>query len=785
MRGNIVDMSLVEGKVSYSKAITQGDYGQKLVFHNAQLPPSYEVHFSNDKELGSAKIKIGNSTGVDIPDEYIATGKPIYVWIFIHSTADDGETEYSCIIPVTPKSKVTPTPVTPVQQDIITETIAALNGGIAHVDEVAEAMPQQIQDALADAKASGEFDGPKGDKGDPGDKGDKGDKGDPGTKGEKGDPGIPGINGAKGDPGDKGDKGDKGDPFSVKKTFASIAEMNAYVPDPDHGKPVINSGEFVMITSTVQDPDNAKLFLKTDVGYSFITDLSGTEGMKGDPGERGPQGLKGDKGDDGFTPQIYVNDLPDNIGYQIIIITRDQQRTFYVYNGVWQQIIDDTAEDTETTKTFSVSKLLGTFLSSMHAKINKNGSLTIGNRKTGSTVGKRSIAIGEYNYNDPSKNPVASGDNSIAIGVTAEATNGNSIAIGNSAKASGRSSISISDAYNINAIPNTASGVGSVAFGTENSVSGERSFGLGYHNRVDGEGSFVNGRSNRCEGNNASVFGCNNRATGDNSHVFGTYNYEDCVENLPTFEQKIYAPGDRIRLLETVDGEEVWVAYECFVYDNCTTSESIHKEGHWNQTNKKLFTEMIGGGYVLSSTVYKKNIRTLDYEGNERIMGHLYVGSDENGTGGSPVALRSEIPEIATIRDVRSMLENYDDQGDDDDMMFEFNFAFDNGNPYFESVDDASTIIAAASQGKSIVFKINDNDINGYTPLGYGVHAPAFLSVVRFFPQHVEYEETIPPSFSVYLQSTYTESSNGLDTGNLQAITVGQNGKLHWDIFVD
>lgn len=782
MRGKIVDMSLVEGKVSYSKAITQGDYGQKLVFHNAQLPPSYEVHFSNDKELGSAKIKIGNSTGVDIPDEYIVTGKPIYVWIFIHSTVDDGETEYSCIIPVTPRSKVTPTPVTPVQQDIITETIAALNGGIAHVDEVAEAMPQQIQDALADAKASGDFDGPKGDKGDPGDKGDKGDKGDPGTKGEKGDPGIPGTNGAKGDPGEKGDKGDKGDPFSVKKTFASVAEMNAYVPDPDHGKPVINSGEFVMITSTVQDPDNAKLFVKTDVGYTFITDMSGTEGMKGDPGERGPQGLKGDKGDDGFTPQIYINDLPDNIGYQIIVITRDQQRTFYVYNGVWQQIIDDTAEDTETTKTFSVSKLLGTFLSSMHAKIHKNGSLTIGNRKTNSTVGKRSITIGDYE-SDPSKNPVASGENSIAIDTGAEATDYNSIAIGHSAKASGRSSVSISSGGFIGGIPNLASGLGSVAIGYENSVSGERSFGLGYHNRVDGEGSFVNGWSNRCEGNDSSVFGRNNYATGDDSHIFGTYNYEDSVENLPTFEQKTYAPGDRIRLLETVDGEEVWVAYECLVYDDCQTSESINK-AYWTETNKKLFTEMIGGGYVSNSNVYKQNLRTLDYKGNERIMGHLYVGADENGTGGSPVALRSEVPKIATISDVRSMMEDYD-QGDDDDMMFEFNFAFDNGNPYFESVDDASVIIAAANQGKSIVFKINDNDINGYTPLGYGVHAPAFLSVVRFFPQHVEYDQTIPASFSVYLQQTYTESSSDLYVENLQMVTVGQNGKLYWPIYVD
>ena len=87
--------------------------------------------------------------------------------------------------------------------------------------------------ALAQAKASGVFDGApgrKGDKGDPGApgaKGDPGEKGDPGAKGDpgekgapgskgdpgaKGDPGEKGAPGAKGDPGEKGDPGAKGDP---------------------------------------------------------------------------------------------------------------------------------------------------------------------------------------------------------------------------------------------------------------------------------------------------------------------------------------------------------------------------------------------------------------------------------------------------------------------------------------------------------------------------------------------------------------------------------------------
>lgn len=62
----------------------------------------------------------------------------------------------------------------------------------------ATALPTAVNDALAQAKASGEFDGPKGDKGDPGAQGIRGEKGDTGPAGEKGDTGPAGPKGADG-----------------------------------------------------------------------------------------------------------------------------------------------------------------------------------------------------------------------------------------------------------------------------------------------------------------------------------------------------------------------------------------------------------------------------------------------------------------------------------------------------------------------------------------------------------------------------------------------------------
>ena len=145
---------------------------------------------------------------------------------------------------------------------------------------------------LDEAIKSGEF------------KGDKGDAGPVGPAGAKGEQGETGPAGAKGEQGIQGPKGEKGDPFAVAKTYPSVAAMNAgFATDG------VKEGGFVVInTENVEDEDNAKLYVKGKSAYTFLTDLSGAQGMKGPQGERGPQGNpgaqgaagpKGEKGDQG------------------------------------------------------------------------------------------------------------------------------------------------------------------------------------------------------------------------------------------------------------------------------------------------------------------------------------------------------------------------------------------------------------------------------------------------------------------------------------------------------
>lgn len=117
-----------------------------------------------------------------------------------------------------------------------------------------------------------------------------------GPQGEKGDTGPQGIQGIQGERGEQGEQGQQGiqgvagKDFSIAETFPSVASMSG-------GS--LTKGDFVMISSTVEDPDNAKLYLWNGTEFTFITDMSGATGIKGDTGEQGIQGEQGVKGDTG------------------------------------------------------------------------------------------------------------------------------------------------------------------------------------------------------------------------------------------------------------------------------------------------------------------------------------------------------------------------------------------------------------------------------------------------------------------------------------------------------
>lgn len=95
----------------------------------------------------------------------------------------------------------------------------------------------------------------------------------------------------------KGDKGDTGEGFTIYEEYASTTLMNA---DKDN----VPVGSFVIINSNAEDPDNSKLYIRTNnltdypTGFKFLTDMSGAQGIQGQDGSDGAPGQ------DGHTPVI-------------------------------------------------------------------------------------------------------------------------------------------------------------------------------------------------------------------------------------------------------------------------------------------------------------------------------------------------------------------------------------------------------------------------------------------------------------------------------------------------
>lgn len=129
----------------------QWDYGQVLKIEGLELPEAYEVHFANADSTGETKTSLGTADGVSIPDEYLLSGQTIYAWIFLHDAETDGETVYKITIPVHKRPQPSDIEPTPVQQDVITQAIAALNHAVTQTGEDVETTAGHVTEASAQA----------------------------------------------------------------------------------------------------------------------------------------------------------------------------------------------------------------------------------------------------------------------------------------------------------------------------------------------------------------------------------------------------------------------------------------------------------------------------------------------------------------------------------------------------------------------------------------------------------------------------------------------------------
>lgn len=146
----IIRGTVNSGRYTVTAPIVKEDYGLYLQIEGVELPPTYQVDFSNSEQNGTSVTMIGNSDGVLIPHQFIDTGKDIFAFLY-HVGEDYGRTVYKFRIPNKVRPDRTEDTPTPEEQSVIDQAISALNTAVAQTAQDVIDADASAQSASADA----------------------------------------------------------------------------------------------------------------------------------------------------------------------------------------------------------------------------------------------------------------------------------------------------------------------------------------------------------------------------------------------------------------------------------------------------------------------------------------------------------------------------------------------------------------------------------------------------------------------------------------------------------
>ena len=221
------------------------------------------------------------------------------------------------------------------------------------------------------------------------------------------------------------------------------------------------------------------------------------------------------------------------------------------------------------------------------------------------------------------QNTLASGNNSHAEGSDTKATNSHAHAEGHNTTASGVQAHA--EGFNTTASSNQAHSEGSYS-----TASGAISHAEGVYSTASARYSHAEGTYTTSSGESSHSEGDHTQAAGRASHVSGMYNVTDSYNNWPEWTANTeYSVGDKVKVIQsggTVSG------YVCKTANNDSTIDYTK----WTYLNGQMnYAEIIGNGTADES---RSNARVLDWSGNERLMGDVYVGCNPDSTGGIKLA---------------------------------------------------------------------------------------------------------------------------------------------------
>ncbi len=508
----------------------------------------------------------------------------------------------------------------------IEDWIESANGVIADI-------PNTINTALAEAKASGEFDGPQGP---------QGPKGDTGEKGAKGDRGSRGPTGPEGPQGPQGNRGSNGDDAYVHIKYA------ASQPTQD---------------SDMKDTADEWMGIYAGGSYSAPTAYTAYTWYR----------IKGDPQDvSGFAPKanpVFTGSISLGRKENTTVGANSVAEGYNVTaSGAYAH-----AEGNGTTASGSQSHAEGSNTSA-GANAHAEGAVTIASGSqshaegTGGTftISGTTYTSGAYGTADHSEGYQtltamsqpgnhAEGYQTRATGGAAHSEGANTLASGNASHAEGVATTASGAYAHAEGAATTASGSQahaegqntkasssySHAEGLNTTASGSTSHAEGNNTTASGEESHAEGNNTTASGKESHAEGLYTTASGGYSHVSGKYNVIDSRDNWPAWvANTYYNVGDKV----TRSG----YAYIC----KTANSDSSFTSSKWNRVEYMNYAEIVGNG---TATDARSNARTLDWDGNERLMGDIYVGCNADSTGGKQVATVEYID--AKIAELRALIE--------------------------------------------------------------------------------------------------------------------------------
>lgn len=147
---NTINIVFDGGTTLKTDPLYQFDTGQILAFTDLTLPDTYEVHFGNTMDSGTAIPVVATSAQVAIPDSVLANGHTVFVWVYI-----DGITTHMITIPVRRRPRPENLVVSESEANTITTLISQMQSALETIEgyvETVESLVSQAQEIVDEAE---------------------------------------------------------------------------------------------------------------------------------------------------------------------------------------------------------------------------------------------------------------------------------------------------------------------------------------------------------------------------------------------------------------------------------------------------------------------------------------------------------------------------------------------------------------------------------------------------------------------------------------------------------